>query len=56
MSFELKLYKNKSRKNQRVKDLEQIETMTGTLRSDCSIIDPVIRVETSKNLKNCNYM
>lgn len=56
MSFELKLYKNKSRKNERVKDLDEIETMTGTLRAECSIIDPVIRVETSTNLKNCNYM
>lgn len=56
MSFELKLYKNKSRKNERVKNLEEIETMSGTLKSECSIIDPIIRIESTTNLKNCNYM
>lgn len=56
MSFDIKLYYNKSRRNQRTKELDEIATLTGTLRAECSIIDPVIRIETSKNLKKCNYM
>lgn len=56
MSFNITLYKNKSRQNQRVKDLEEIETMSGTLKSECSIVDPVILFESSENLRYCNYM
>lgn len=56
MSFNITLYQNKSRKNQRKKDLEEIETLTGTLRAECSIVDPVIRIETSTNLRKCNYL
>lgn len=56
MSFNIILYKNKSRQKERVKDLEEIETMSGNLKNECSIIDPVILIESTENLRSCNYM
>lgn len=56
MSFNIVFYTNKSRTNERVKDLDEIMTLTGTLRAECSIVDPVIMIESTRNLKKCNYM
>ena len=54
----IKLYTNHSDKIVVDKSITQIGSdMTGTLRADCSIIDPVIKVESNvgSNLTSCNY-
>ena len=53
----LSLYTNLSDKNAVDKELYHNADITGTLRSDCSIINPVIAVEglTPTQLKECNY-
>ena len=52
----IKLYKNLSEKNHLDKDIDQIGAdVTGNLRSDCSIIDPVVLLERDIDLTNCNY-
>lgn len=53
----LKLYSNTSDRNVVSKSITQLMNMTGTLREDCSIIDPVIKVEgiSAANLKTANY-
>lgn len=51
------LQTNMSEKNKLDKDITNIETVYGTLRSECSIIDPVITFSADLNiLKSCNYM
>lgn len=55
-SLTLILSTNNSRDNNSLKNLTPIATLTGDLRSQSSIIDPVIRVEYSNNLAPCNYM
>ena len=53
----LTLQTNNSEKNKLDKDITNIETVYGTLRSECSIIDPVITFSADLNvLKSCNYM
>lgn len=56
MSFDITLYTNNSRDNERNKNLTTIATMTGTLKDKSSIIDPVIMVQYVGTLKDCNYM
>ena len=53
----LKLYTNLSDKNVVDKTLYHNADITGTLREDCSIINPVLKVEglTDTQLKECNY-
>ena len=53
----LKLYTNLNDKNVVDKVLYHNADITGTLREDCSIINPVLKVEglTSTQLKECNY-
>ena len=53
----LKLYTNLSDKNVMDKNLYHNTDINGTLREDCSIINPVIKVEglTATQLKECNY-
>lgn len=56
MSFSIMLQRNASEKNKLDKTLTTITTMTGTLKNETSIIDPVIIFEGAlSNLKNCNY-
>lgn len=56
MSFSIVLQRNTSEKNKVDKTLTAITTMTGTLKNETSIIDPVIFFEASlSDLKNCNY-
>lgn len=56
MSFTIVIQQNTSPKNQLTKSLTTITTLTGTLREDTSIIDPVIRVQSSESsLINANY-
>ena len=57
MSFSIILYKNTSDKNHMSKSLTSLVTLTGTLREDCSVINPVIAVEglTDVQLRTANY-
>ena len=56
MSFSIILQRNNSEVNKVDKSLTTITTMTGTLKNETSIIDPVIFFEASlSDLKNCNY-
>ena len=56
MSFNILLQRNTSELNKLDKTLTTITTLTGTLKTETSIIDPVIIVEgTLSDLKTCNY-
>ena len=50
----LLLYRNKSESERVVKDIELIDTLEGTLRSNTSISNPIITVEYDLDL-NINY-
>lgn len=56
MSFSILLQRNTSELNKLNKTLTTITTLTGTLKTETSIIDPVIIVEGAlSDLKTCNY-
>ena len=59
MSITIKAYKNLSENNVVDKNITQLgNDMTGTLKDNCSIIDPVILVEGIEggNISNLNYI
>ncbi len=57
MAFQVLLQTNSSEKNKLDKDLTTISTISGTLKNETSIIDPIILIEVDlTNLINCNYM
>lgn len=57
MAFQVLLQTNNSEKNKLDKDLATISTISGTLKNETSIIDPIILIEVDlTNLVNCNYM
>ena len=43
--FDIILQKNKSDKNQLIKDVEEIKTTQGVLKEATSIINPVFRIK-----------
>ena len=51
------LYANLSDKNVMDKNITELKTIEGTLRDDCSIINPVVNVEglTASELTTANY-
>lgn len=54
----IKFYKNYSEKNHVDKDITQMGSdLQGTLRDNCSVINPVIKIEAFNNfdLTQCNY-
>ena len=56
MSVNIKLQRNNSEINKLSKDVTDLEELTGTLRAECSIIDPVFLVEADlSDLTGCNY-
>ena len=56
MSFSILLQRNTSELNKLDKTLTTITTLTGTLKTETSIIDPIIIVESVLlDLKTCNY-
>lgn len=55
MSFSITLQTNNSEKNVLDKILTDLSTVTGTLRDETSIMNPVIRIEGSIPI-HCNYM
>ena len=57
MGFNIALQTNASEKNKLDKDLTTIATITGTLKAETSIIDPIILIEGDlSNYIGCNYM
>lgn len=57
MSFVIKLQRNNSEPIRVDKDINDILTLTGTLREGTSIIDPVIKIECDiADVASCNYM
>lgn len=57
MAFNIILQTNSSENNRVAKTLTNIATVSGTLKSETSIIDPVILIEGDlSNYVHCNYM
>lgn len=56
MSFNIVMQRNTSETNKMDKTLTTIATLTGTLKQETSIIDPVILIEGAlSDYKTCNY-
>lgn len=57
MAFTIVLQRNDSEENRVNKDITDLLTLTGTLRDNTSIIDPIIICEVDlTQVINCNYM
>lgn len=57
MSFDIKLQNNNSEANRLNKSITDITTVTGTLKSETSIIDPIIQIQCNLSaIAKCNYM
>ncbi len=57
MAFNITLYQSNSPRNQVKKSVKTIQSFSGTLKADTSIIDPVILIECDlATVKNANYM
>ena len=57
MSFNITLQINTSEKNKLDKEITDIATVSGVLKEDTSIIDPVIKIECAlSDYVNCNYI
>lgn len=57
MAFNIVLQTNNSEKNRVDKDITNVVTLTGTLKEQSSIIDPVILITADLSVvKNVNYM
>lgn len=56
MSFSIQLMNNQEELNKISKNPAGVMTITGSLREETSIIDPVITIEYSGTLTNVNYM
>lgn len=57
MAFDIILQVNESEKNKVTKTLTEIMTVSGVLKSETSIIDPVIMISCElSNVTKCNYI
>ena len=57
MAFDIILQRNNSEMNRVSKSVDNILTVSGTLKEDTSIIDPVIKIECElSNVTGCNYI
>lgn len=57
MAFTISLQINSSERERLTKSLSEIMSVSGVLKSETSIIDPVIMIECDlSNVVNCNYM
>lgn len=54
--MKITLYFNNSEPNKMRKDLAEISTVDGTLRTQSSVIDPIVRIDGRLNLSRVNYM
>lgn len=55
MSFNIRLMTNNSADNVADKKFTTIDTLTGTLKNETSITNPIIRIEYNGALQNVNY-
>lgn len=57
MAFNISLQVNNSERESLSKSIDDILTVSGALKEETSIIDPIIMIECDLNaVKNCNYM
>lgn len=57
MAFDIILQRNNSERERLTKKVTNIKTVSGVLKTETSIIDPVIMIECNLNdVVNCNYM
>ncbi len=57
MAFSIRLERNNSERERLTKDVQTIMTVSGVLKTETSIIDPVIMIECDLDaVVNCNYM
>ena len=57
MAFDIVLQRNNSERNRVTKDISEILTVSGELKAETSIIDPVIMIECDlSSVIGCNYM
>ena len=57
MAFNIELKINNSEQNKLNKDTKTIMTVSGVLKEETSIIDPVIKIECKiSDVTNCNYL
>ena len=57
MSFNIVLQRNKSEMNRLLKSVDNIMTVSGVLKEETSIIDPVIKIECDlSDVMSCNYL
>ena len=57
MSFNVTLQRNNSERNKLTKDISEILTVSGELKTETSIIDPVIIIECDLSaVTGCNYI
>lgn len=56
MAFDIILMNNQEELNKISKSPTTVMTLTGSLRDEANIVDPVILIEYDGTLTNCNYM
>lgn len=57
MAFNIILQRNNSELNKVTKSIDNIMTVSGTLKEETSIIDPIIKIECNiADVKGCNYI
>lgn len=57
MSFNISLQRNNSERNRVSKDVENIMTVSGELKTETSIVDPIILIECDlSDVTGCNYV
>lgn len=56
MAFDIVMMNNQEELNKISKTPSTVMTLTGTLRDETDIVDPVIIIEYAGTLTNCNYM
>lgn len=56
MAFDIVMMNNQEELNKITKSPSTVMTLTGTLRDETDIVDPVIIIEYAGTLTNCNYM
>lgn len=57
MAFNISLQRNNSERNRITKDVENLMTVSGELKTETSIVDPVILIECDLSaVTGCNYV
>ena len=57
MSFDINIQRNNSEKNRVTKNISNIMTVSGVLKEETSIIDPIIKIDCDlADVTMCNYL